>query len=79
MILHESPYEKDGWIPIERELPPAKKSVRLAHVIFHDWNLESLKWETTGWYRDSGIWSLTRVKGYSWGEYGKPTHWKLIE
>lgn len=66
-----------GWIPVDDELPPVRKRVKLACVIFIDWNLEDMLWETKGWLTESGAWSMKMVRGLKL-EY-KPTHWMDID
>ena len=77
MIMHNSPYEKQGWIPINKELPVAQEKVELSCIRFLDWNLESMEWQTKGWLTKSGIWSMKK-NSEKINNCSKPTHWKKI-
>ena len=49
VLIHASEYDnKDGWIQVEKELPPVNITVEVVRVKFHDWNLETKEWKSTG-------------------------------
>lgn len=80
MIVHHSQAEKNGWISTTISLPEAGTKVRVACIHIHDWNLESILWESTGSVREDGIWriaaseSATLRKVFDY----KLTHWKYL-
>jgi hypothetical protein len=77
VIIHESTYEKEGWINLEKESPPVNKKVKLARINVLDWGLENLEWETEGELKNNGIFSITAARGITLSN-NKPTHWKKV-
>ena len=78
MKIHDSEYEKLGWISLNQEKPEPLTKVRLSQIHILDWNLEVMNWETTGWFLPSGSWSVKASEGINLNN-SKPTHWKNIE
>lgn len=74
MKVHNSQYENDGWISLKIQTPPELKKVRFACINLIDWNLEEMKWETTGWIRSNEGFSLKMIDGLKMED--RPTHWK---
>lgn len=75
MEIHNSSYERDGWIPLATRKPEPRKLVMFAQIHIMDWNLESFNWQTDGHMLNSGAYSLKMRDGIN-TQSGNPTHWK---
>lgn len=77
MKIHDSQYENEGWINLDKTKPEPKKKVKFAQINIMDWNLENMNWQTEGWMLESETISLKLRDGMT-TKSGSPTHWKEI-
>jgi hypothetical protein len=64
------------WKNIRKHPAPVGVKVNIMHDVMGVGAPEREGWISTGTLRESGIWSIKHVEGYS---HGKPiTHWKEL-
>jgi len=75
MIVHKSMYEEDGWISVNKSLPPKGVWVDIG-VNIVDWNIESVEFTCKGRVGPHGMW-VRRKNDVPLKPGQIITHWKF--